>query len=150
MAVRTDATAVQAILLAGIENTNYDAESPSLVPFIRAASIMVDNLVTCATDKGLTVSSDTLTEIETWVAAHAYQMADQGYSEKTTERARGKFQGVTKMYLEGTKYGQMAMMLDTTGCLAEMSQAMFGSATWGGKTPEEQIDYEDRGGNYLT
>lgn len=151
MAIRTTDALVIAVLGNGSEGGDYDNEnSRSLTRYIRAANILVNAVSTCMVDNDLTPDSDVLTELETWLAAHFYQASDQGYAEKRTERAMGKFHGQTGKYLEGTKYGQAALTMDTSGCLAEISMAQHATATWGGKTPEEQIDYEDRGGNYLT
>lgn len=138
---RTDADQVKGVLLLDYDTRN----SPSLTPFIRGASLIVDRVATCAIAKGKTLTAEELVEIETWLAAHAYAMSDQPYSEKKTEKAMGKFQGQTKMYLEATKYGQMAISLDPSGCLAAIASGRRRARVeWLGKVPSEQIDYVQR------
>lgn len=146
---RTSSSAVQAILRPGSQGGDYDdLNSPSLTPFIEAASSIVDDVVACVARKGLTAfSSAKLELIERWVAAHSYVMSDQTYASRSTAGASASFHGQTGMYLEATKYGQMAMSLDSSGCLAAVtsgSQRKTASLRWGGKRPSEQTDYADR------
>lgn len=139
---RTDAAAVQAILL-----NDYDAdESPSLTPFIETASAVVDDVAACATAKAVTLGDTRLELIERWLAAHYYQQSDQGYASNSTEGASASFHGQTAMYLESTKYGQTAVRLDKSGCLAAIAggERKVASGAWLGKTRAEQLDYEDR------
>ena len=57
---------------------------------------------------------------------------------------------MTGKSLDSTHYGQTAKLLDTSGCLAEISkEAETGGKTtvgidWLGKPPSEQTDYVDR------
>jgi len=91
-----------------------------LVPFIRTASVLVTWLVSVDTKNVLT--SDLLTEIESYLAAHFYSHRDQLLQSKSTGAASGSFQGQTGMVLNSTQYGQTAMMLDVTGNLAKRSK----------------------------
>lgn len=141
---RTTSDNVKAILLPG---RDYDtANAPSLAPFIDTASAIVDDVVTCLTRKGLTLSATRLELIERWLAAHVYQQSDQGYASRSTEGASASFQGQTAMYLEGTKYGQMALSLETNGCLAAIASGKGNARArgfWLGKTRSNQLEYDD-------
>jgi hypothetical protein len=143
---RTDATAVKAILL-----DQYDTEgAPSLTAFIDTATVMVDDLVTCISSRGLTAfSAAKLERIEAFLTAHLYLHADQSASSKTTGDASATFQGQTGMGFKSTQFGQAALSLDTSGCLARVDKQMSGdivrpSMTWLGKPNSEQIPYAQR------
>lgn len=148
MARTTDAL-VKAVLL-----DSYDKRrKPDLAPFIRAANLLTSRLESAAVDYDPPLLTDELAEIETWLAAHAYCAPDQPYAQRTTSSAQGSFQGKTGMYLEGTKFGQMAVILDHTGLLASLasgesieqsSDAGIPGGFWLGKPPSEQIHYLDR------
>lgn len=116
MAVRTDPDAVKEILLRHYDTVNV----PSLQAFIDTAASLVDYVDTQDTNNIL--SEDTEELIERWLAAHAYAHGDQLRSQKQTGRASATFQGKTGMHLESTQYGQMAMLLDVTGTLAELNK----------------------------
>lgn len=89
-----------------------------LKPFIRQANILTDWLASEDTDSKL--SSSTLKEIETLLAAHFYQVhRDLGYQSKSTDGASGAFQGQTSFALQATHHGQTAMVLDVTGALTK-------------------------------
>ena len=137
---RTTPSAVQAILMRDYDTVN----SPSLDGFIDSASSIVDRVVLCATDKDISISTIDRELIERWLAAHFYAMSDQPYKEKETERARGVYQGLTGMYFEGTKYGQMAVTLDSSGCLSAIGKRQVAGGFWSGKPPSEQLDYVQR------
>jgi hypothetical protein len=136
-------------LVEGLLSDDYDGES-SLTVHVTSAYVMVNRVVTCATNKGITLSDEELELIERWLAAHFYASVDQPYEEKETAagrgKSRGKFQGKTAMYLEGTKYGQNAMALDYSGCLSAIASGKkrVARVDWLGKPPSEQIDYDDR------
>ena len=84
-------------------------------PFIRTANILVDKID--AEDSGNILSSKELREIEIYLAAHFYAHRDQIAQSTQTADASATFQGKTGMYLEGTQYGQTAMLLDSTNWL---------------------------------
>jgi len=118
-------------------------------PFIEAATTLVDYVDGC--DTGNTLSKEQLKQIEIWVSAHLYATRDQQYSAKKTLDASAKFQvgAVGTGSLDITSWGRQAMLLDTTGCLSNLNeQAKTGkrvaSASWLGKPPSDQTDYEDR------
>jgi hypothetical protein len=137
---RTSSAAVQAIL-AG----EYDG-STSLDGYIETASAVVDDVVVCAARKALTHTAARLELIERWLAAHYYQQADPGYQAKATASASATFVGETGMYLEGTRFGQTAARLDSSGCLAAIGgqTRRTAGAIWLGRPPSEQTDYHDR------
>lgn len=139
---RTTFGQVQGLLLG-----DYDHEStPSLNPFIETASALVDDVAICARARGKPLNSTRLEIIERWLAAHFYVMNDQAYSQKQTERASGRFQGQTGMYLEASKYGQTAVNLDSSGCLYSIASGTrrVAGLIWLGKVPSDQIDYRQR------
>lgn len=142
MAIRTNQVLVRGVLLKDYDTINY----PDLAPFIRAASRIVDRVATCATNKGVTLSSDELTDIETWLAAHAYSMSDKPFASKSTDKASAKYSGQTGMYLEATLYGQTAVTLDPSGCLRAVANAegKVASGFWAGRPPSAQTDYTAR------
>lgn len=140
---RTTAAAVKLVLAAG---GDYDTENlPDLTPYIDAASMIVSRIDSCAVEKEIEYSDSDLETIERWIAAHAYAMSDQTYASKSTGGQSASFQGQTGMYLEATKYGQMALSLDYSGCLGLLGKPVIkASAVWLGKTVPERIDWEDR------
>lgn len=141
---RTTADLVKALMAPG---GDYDlVSSPDLSPFIDTASAIVDDVAECAINKDKALTTARLELIERWLAAHFYQQSDQGYIERATLRASGKFQGQTGMYLESTKYGQTARNLDSSGCLDAIATGTRKTAGgfWAGKPKNEQVDYEDR------
>lgn len=139
----TTVDAVEKVLL-----DNYDFEElPDLYPFIEAASVVVDDVVECATEAGKTLSASRRELIERWLAAHFYAAGpDKTYSRKRTEKAEGWFDGKTEKYLESTLFGQMAVILDSTGCLQEIAvrgrQSIGGY--WLGRPPSQQTPYDQR------
>ena len=144
MAARTTVDAVEEVL-AG----NYDTNKlPSLLPFVRAANLVTNRVAACALEKGITLSTDELREIETWLAAHFYAKVDRTYAHKRTRDAWGTFDGKTGMYLEATLYGQTAVILDYSGCLASMNaengDRKVAVGFWLGKPPSQQIPYQER------
>lgn len=139
---RTNSASVIGILISGKQ---YDAKTaPSLTPFIDTAASIVDDVVACAAKKEIVLTSTKLELIERWLAAHAYAHADQLYSSSSAGGASGSFQGQTGMHLESTQYGQMAMNLDSSGCLRAINKGARAGVTWLGKPPSSQIPYVDR------
>lgn len=107
MAVRVTQAEVEAII--EIES------SIDLTPFIAAANIIVTNVVTDSA-----IDADHLKEIERWLSAHCVSMGrDMRVAKEKADDASVEYQGKTKMHLEATLYGQMAMDLDTSGALTE-------------------------------
>ncbi len=115
-----------------------------LTIFIRMASSFVDRVVECATRKGFTHTATELKDLETLVAAHAYQASDPGYASKTTAGASASFLGQAGMKFDATRYGQLAQTMDASGCVAALGQRKTATMDWLGKPPSEQIPYDQR------
>ncbi len=126
---RTTVAAVQAIL-----GDNYD-DFTDLQPFIDTASAVVDDVVVCSRSRlpPTIILTDAKAElIERWLACHYYHIMDQLYQVKSTSEASATFQGQTTMSVEGSKYGQVAINLDFSGCLSAISKRQFARGFWMG------------------
>jgi hypothetical protein len=126
---------------------NYDGEA-DLKPFVKAANSLVNWIDdTCDTDNLLSTAQ--LRELELWLACHFYHSQDHMYSSKSTGGASGSFQGQTGMYFDSNFYGQQALLLDVSGCLAkrQLEVKQGGRArvgmTWIGTKASEQADRND-------
>lgn len=97
-----------------------------LDPFITVANELVTEL---CTDSSYTDSR--LTLIETWLAAHFYQIRDQAVDTEQAGSVRVQYQYKIGLFLQQTKYGQMAMSLDTAGNLAALSKRLEGGESAG-------------------
>jgi hypothetical protein len=136
---RTTATKVEAVLLG-----EYDIdEAPDLAPFIDVAEAIVDAVVACSLRKGLTISSVTQEHLETWLAAHCYTASDPSYMEQQTERAKGVFSPLGDG-LKSSRFGQMALQMDFTGCLRVVTSGIKATGGWLGKTVTERLPFIDR------
>ena len=126
---------------------NYDTRnSPSLAPFIDIATTLVDNMVSCA-GSSYSFSDAVLEKIERLLACHLYGFQDQFLSHKRTQDASGSFQGATGLGLKSSFYGQTAMQLDPSGCLANSDQGVVNvSLDWLGKVNTEKLSYGQRNG----
>lgn len=140
MASRIDVDEVTSILL-----DDYDSDGqPSLQPFINAANLIVTRVNACAVRKGITLTAEELAVMEAWLSAHCYVQSDQAYANKSTGGASAGFQGQFGMRLENSKYGQMALTLDPSGCLSALGSNTKASMKWLGKPPSQQTDYTQR------
>lgn len=132
-------------LVKGILLKDYNTRTnPDLTPFIDTASAIVTRLSVAAADKGLTLSTTELELIERWISAHSYCLSDKAYESNKTLDAEARYQGKTKTGLDATLYGQMALNLDWTNTLANLSERKRVRAFWLGKQPIDQVDYYDR------
>lgn len=115
MAVRTTAAEVLDIMDSGCTvSTNI------ITRLIVAASAVVDQVFENDTDIGDTL----LEEIECWLTAH--MIASSVYrtaSEEEVGDARVRYTGQWGKKLESTPYGQMLLVLDTTGKMAKMGKS---------------------------
>jgi len=110
---RTNSALVQEVL-----DRNYDLKrSPSLKPYIDAASLTVTRLVDDAAVKGFTHTSDELEMIERVLAAYNYCKMDPLWQSKSTQGASGAH--VTSQTLDGEqeRYKRWAIEIDASGCL---------------------------------
>lgn len=142
MSIRTNRQAVQDMLVIGY---NYDP-AINLTPFIQRASNVVDNVASLALQyKNVTIDAATLEIVEALLACHFYQLADPGYTGRTTAGAGGQFKvGTPGEGFESTDYGRNACSVDWTGTLLAINRRKFASAAWLGKNPTSQIPWEDR------
>lgn len=118
--------------------------SVSLTPFITVANTLVTKVASCATDRNDPLTANQLRDIEIYLSAHLYTFRDQQYASKKTGDAAATFQGKTDMGLDSSFYGQMAKILDTSGCLDMLEKGTVAQIGWLGKPPSDQIDYVDR------
>ena len=112
--------------------------SVSLAPFITVANQLVTEL---CTDSGYVDAR--LLEIERWLSAHFVQIREQAIADEKAGTVSQSFQYKIDLLLNQTKYGQMAMLLDTAGNLAQLNKRIED-----GKSPTISIswmgeDYDD-------
>ncbi len=91
--------------------------SISITPFITVATLIVDEELV-----GRGLSDARLKEIERYLAAHFYCVRDP----RVTSESAGvsaSYEGSAGQNLSRTRYGQQAILLDTTGILASMNAA---------------------------
>jgi len=108
--------------------------------FIDVASLLVDQVVDCATDRGVTLPAALLQMMEALIAAHFYHLRDQRYKSKKTGDAAASFFDDK----DTETYWGMAKALDSSGCLAQLSEGAVITVDWLGKPPSSQIAYVDR------
>jgi hypothetical protein len=113
MAVRVTATEVKEIM------DNCTVTDPKVDAFILAANDLINRVFSGVTS----LSATSLKEIERWLTAHliASTVFRQTSDEKLGEAAV-KYTGKWGENLASTSYGQMVLMLDTTGKLASVGK----------------------------
>lgn len=119
MSARTTAAAVRKII--EVDGVIITADT-DLDPFIEAANSIVTNA--CVVSLLYTSPTDdvNLELIERWLAAHVYAVRDpRTHTEKAGSVAAG-YESKVDLYLANTRYGQMAMMVDTRGGLAALNR----------------------------
>lgn len=137
---RTTSAAVKAIM-----HLDYDSvRQPSLEPFIETASSLVDDLVECAAESDVVLSAAKLELIERWLAAHCYKQSSDQQHQSSSNKSSASYKGQSGMGFDATTYGQMAVRLDTSGCLENADKGGDASLDWLGLPPSEQTDYVDR------
>lgn len=108
MAARVDTAEVKEIIATALDN---------LTAFIMPANMLVNELLL---DKGFDEAR--LTEIERWLAAHLVAIRDPRMTERSLENSRQGYEAPRiGQHLNGTRYGQMAIMLDTSRTLAALA-----------------------------
>jgi hypothetical protein len=132
MSIRTNAGAV-AKVLANDYGNDPDGNPIDLLPYIEAASAVVDDMVTYATANTIIFSTARRELVERWLAAHYYTVMDPIYKRKKTEKAEGDF--FDRSYLG------VAKNLDPTGFLADLETGITAEAWWLGKPASEQTPY---------
>ena len=93
------------------------------------ANVIVDDIVTAASDQGITITAARLVLIETYLAAHFYALVDLQPMEEQAGRGRIVYEGKTGKYFELTRHGQMAMAIDPTDTLRSGPHV---GVTWAG------------------
>ena len=106
-------------------------------PFVRMAHALTDWVQD--QDSSSLLNSELLYHIELNLACHFYTMWRQLYKSEKIGDASATYQGQTEMYLESSRYGQTAMLMDVTGKLAERNrkakdQPKTPSIFWAGKS----------------
>ena len=91
-----------------------DTTISDVSPFITVASLQVDRIAA----KGVLGTAE-LKEIERWLSAHFIAIRDKRTIKDTVGDTSHTYEGKTDMGLNFTRYGQQALLLDTTGTLAE-------------------------------
>ena len=124
---RTTVDKVQALL-----GKDYDATfAADLGVHVGTASTMVDDLVTYATTRGVTLSAAKLELIERWLAAYSYTKTDRIFKSRSQGGSGGgsaSFAGAEKPYWD------QAVQLDTTGFLLQQEKRKVVSMTWLGSS----------------
>lgn len=107
MSVRVTSSEVKEIL-------DTDLSDPIVEAYITSANVMVNDILG-------TGETDVLKNIELWLTAHMIASTRERQLESATAGpASAKFQGVTGKGLESTLYGQMVLILDTSGGFASL------------------------------
>lgn len=140
MAQRTTTTLVEARLA-------QDWAGGSVQQDIDAASLITDRVASCASMKGVPLTTAELEMTERLLACHIYKYAaDRQFSGVSVQGSivNGQFTGQTGLNLDGTTYGQMAQMMDYSGCLTAIAKRQFGRLVWLGLKPSEQTPVWNR------
>lgn len=110
--MRTTAADVKLIIDTALADVTIDA-------YIGTASDFVDNTLA-----GTTLSDNTLTIIEKWLTAHLIASTQERVAvEEGAGGAYIKYAGIFGEGLKSTPYGQMAIMLDTSGTLTNIANS---------------------------
>ena len=115
-------------------------ETIGLVPFISAAHSLVEEI---AVESGHDEAR--LTLIEIWLAAHFYTVRDPRTTAERAGPVSANYQSAVDLGLATSHYGQMAMLLDTSGLLAALSKGKRRtvSASWLGREDDRGVVAED-------
>jgi len=85
--------------------------------FINTANMMVTSWLETAR-----LTDETLKEIERYLSAHVLSVQDQRVKSVGVDVLSESYQGQWGMGLNGTSYGQMAILLDTSGTLGKIAK----------------------------
>ncbi len=112
--------------------------------FIAAANRLVTQL--CSTDN---YDATELQEIETWLAAHFCSVKQKIARTEKIDVLSETFEGVTKMHLQSSLYGQTALVLDWAGGLASWNSSSIkgnkrtAGISFIGKTKDEYLGIDE-------
>lgn len=115
MANRTTDAAVRALLLSDVDSTVSD-----LTSWIDFANTLTTRV--CSVEP--TYTADDLEKIERCLAAHFYSISDPRTKSEGVSGINASYEGQTGFFLNATRFGQMAMVIDTEGYLSTMSALM--------------------------
>lgn len=112
--------------------------SLTLTPFIRIAHRVVEDHLFNNAAVTNSLSTETLKEIELWLAAHFAAIRDQRRGQENIGKASVGYQYWVGKDLRNTMYGQQALVLDHTGTLSKAGAPKTSvSLSWLGKTDAE-------------
>lgn len=95
-------------------------EGDSLTPFLEAADEIITNYV-AVTDPP--PAAKNMAIVCQWLAAHLYSQFRRRLASGSAGDVSETYEGQTGLYLEGTTYGQQAMLLDASGALSTLNAA---------------------------
>lgn len=89
-----------------------------LTVFMNTANVLVDDLLGSSS-----LSANTLKLIETYLAAHLYALTEErgSLASETFGDSTERYHNVYKAGFNSTRFGQQALVIDTTGTLARES-----------------------------
>lgn len=115
--------------VAGILADDYNLTT-DLQQFIDTADIIIQRVKSCAAARRVPLTPIELEMIERWLAAHMYCMSSPQYQSEATGGISVSYTGQTGLHIESTRFGQMAINLDYSGCLNAISSRSFARANW--------------------
>jgi hypothetical protein len=119
LAIRTSASAVEAII-------EVDSSIP-LDPFMETANLLVNRIcVPAKNEDGTPYFTDDaeLEVIERWLSAHFYAVRDPRIQFEAVKSLMTRFESKVELNLNNTRYGQQALVLDTSGELAAYNRTL--------------------------
>jgi len=126
MAVRVTEADVREIIDTALETGEID-------PFIITANIIVDGYLSSTS-----LTETVLTEIEKYLSAHCLSVKDQRVKAEKIDVLSWTYTGSFGEGLKNTQYGQMAILLDTSGTLGALAENGFSK-----KASMSIIEYND-------
>jgi|GEM_PF-1757021 len=117
MPARTEATRVRRVL--GLEPGD---EAFDLATSIETANSIVTDI--CLNTASYTYTTAKLELVERWLAAHFYTVTDGQVTVEQVASLRQQYAFKIDLYLNNTKYGQMALALDTNGSLVAFQRLL--------------------------
>lgn len=103
-----------------LEIIDTTLEAGEIDVFVETASLIVDNYLA---DKAL--SDETLKEIEKYLAAHVLSVKDQRVKTEKIDVLSFTYTGTFGEGLKNTQYGQMSILLDSSGTLGALAEKGF-------------------------
>ncbi len=139
MACTFDDAAIRAII---------DTDITPLTPFIDCTTVLVGPDGCDLAGKG--VGADAICCVSLYLAAHLITISDPRVLSTRSSGHAVTFEGLTKLGLDSSKFGQQAKLLDPTGCLAGLDREgrlpFIFSATQGSVVDADAQPFIPRGG----